>query len=365
MDKDIISALASIDEVNPYATFLNESSLSTVDGYIDTGSLVLNGLISGKLRDGGVPKGRVIVLCGPSQTGKSLFVLKILANAQKQGLIPVIFDSENAIDGEGAARIGLDISKVKYIPSTTIEQTRNALFKFLTTVKERGLEGKFIVAIDSLGNLQSQMELTRMEKESTSSDMGSGARAMKSLMKTLTNMCGITKTTAICTNHVYDDPSALFPSLEKHMPGGKSVVYLPSVTVQIARKPTKGDGGKTVDDELEAGQKSFSGVVLRALTVKNRFIRQYLEGEMYLSFTSGLDRYYGLLDLCVGFGIITQNGATYLLKDGKKLGYFKSFRKDVDLWEKTLIPELEAIIAEKWAYSSGEDEEILDDDTDE
>jgi RecA/RadA recombinase len=287
-------------------------------------------------------------------TGKSLFVLKILANAQKRGLIPVIFDTENAIDSVSAERIGLDPSKIKYVPCVTIEQTRNAIFKFLNSVKEKGLEGKFIIAIDSLGNLQSQQEMSRMEKESSSADMGSTARAMKSLMKTLTNLCGLTKTTAICTNHVYDDPSAMFPSLEKNMPGGRSVVYLPSVTVQLARKPVKADGGKTIDDELEAGQKNYSGVVLRALTVKNRFIRQYLEGEMYLSFTSGLDRYYGLLDLCVGFGIILQTGSTYTLADGTKLGFYKNFRKNVDLWEKTLLPELEKVIKEKWAYSQGE-----------
>jgi RecA/RadA recombinase len=364
MDKDVLQALSAIDEVNPYATFLNESTLSNIDGYIDTGSYVLNALISGSLH-GGVPMGRVTVFGGPSQTGKSLFVLKILANAQKRGLIPVIFDTENAIDSVSASRIGLDPSKIKYVPCVTIEQTRNAIFKFLNSVKEKGLEGKFIIAIDSLGNLQSQQEMSRMEKESSSADMGSTARAMKSLMKTLTNLCGLTKTTAICTNHVYDDPSAMFPSLEKHMPGGRSVVYLPSVTVQLARKPVKSDGGKTIDDELEAGQKNYSGVILRALTVKNRFIRQYLEGEMYLSFTSGLDRYYGLLDLCVGFDIVIQTGSVYALPDGTKLGYFKNFRKNIDLWEKTLLPELEKVIKEKWAYSSGEQSDDLDDIDDE
>ena len=88
------------------------------------------------------------------------------------------------------------------------------------------------------------------------------------------------------------------------MPGGKSVIYLPSVTVQIARKPLKDDGGKTTDSSLTVGQKSYSGIILRALTRKNRFIKQYLEVEMYLSFTNGLNKYYGLLDLMTGFNII-------------------------------------------------------------
>lgn len=352
MDKELKAALDSIDEINPYATYLDKNSLSLVDGWIDTGSTVLNALISGKL-DGGIPKGRVTLLAGESMTGKSLFVQKILAQAQRQGLTPVIFDTENSIDPVGATRLGLDISKVKYVPSVTIEETRNSIFKFLTNVKAKGLEGKFIIAIDSLGNLQSQQEMNRMEKESTSADMGSAARAMKSLLKTCNNMGALTRTTILCTNHVYDDPSAMFPSLEKHMPGGKSVTYLPSVSVQLARKPMKDDGGKTFDSNMVAGQKNYSGVIIRALTRKNRFIKQYLEAEMYLSFSTGLDKYYGLLDLAVGMGAVVQNGATYALPDGTKLGYYKNWRKDSDVWDQ-ILPKLQEEITKNWSYSEGD-----------
>ena len=355
MDKNIESALSEIDKINPFATYLSDSTLSRVGGWIDTGSYVLNAIISGSLH-GGIPKGRVTMLAGESMTGKSLFVMKILAAAQKEGLIPVIFDTENAIDPEGAERLGLDVSNVKYVPCISIEQTRNALYKFLTSIKEKGLEGKFIVAIDSLGNLQSELSLSRMGKDSTSADMGTNARAMKTLMQTCTNLGAVTQTTILCTNHVYDNPAALFPSIEKNMPGGKSCVYLPSVTVQLARKPMKSDGGKTMDGETAVGQKSYAGIIIRALTRKNRFIKQYLEGEMYLSFASGLDRYYGLIDLAVGLGAVIQTGATYQLEDGKKLGYYKNFRKDIDLWENTILPIVEERMKDEWNYSNKEEE---------
>lgn len=355
-DKDVQSALDEINEINPFATYLNDNTLSRVSGWIDTGSYVLNAIISGSIH-GGIPKGRVTMLAGESMTGKSLFVQKILASAQKEGLIPVIFDTENAVDAEGAERLGLDVSKVKYVPCVSIEQTRNALFKFLTSVKERNLEGKFIIAIDSLGNLQSELELSRMGKDSTSADMGTRARAMKSLMQTCTNLGAVTQTTILCTNHVYDDPSAMFPSIEKNMPGGKSCVYLPSVTVQLARKPVKSDGGKTMDGDTAVGQKNYAGIIIRALTRKNRFVKQYLQGEMYLSFSSGLDRYFGMLDLAVGVGVVIQGGATYSLEDGTKLGYFKNWRKDTKLWEETILPKVEERIKKEWSYSNKDGEE--------
>ena len=68
MDKDITSALDAIDKVNPFATYLDNNSLSHVGSWIDTGSYVLNAIISGSIH-GGIPKGRVTVLAGESMTG--------------------------------------------------------------------------------------------------------------------------------------------------------------------------------------------------------------------------------------------------------------------------------------------------------
>ena len=351
MEKDILKALETLDEGNPFATFLNKSTLSNIDKWIDTGCYVLNAIISGKIRNGGIPSGRMTMLVGESMVGKSLFVQKILANAQRQGLIPVIFDTENAIDPEGASRLGLDTSKVKYIPTFNIEQCRNNIYKFLTNVKEQGLEGKFIIAIDSLGNLESQMEQTRIEKESTSMDMGTRARAIKTLLRTCTQMSAITNTPIIVTNHIYDNPGELHPTLVKSIPGGKATLYQPSLTIQLMRKPVKEDAIKSETGKLATFQRNYVGVLIRALTIKNRFIKQYLEGEVYLSFNTGVDKYHGLLDLAVGLGVIEQTGSTYIFQ-GAKLGYAKSFQDDVSFWEEKIIPLVEERIKVEWAYSS-------------
>ena len=298
-------------------------------------------------------------------TFKSGFVQQILANAQKMGMTVVIFDTENAIDPEGAAAMGLDITKVKYVPSTTIEGTRNAIYTFLKSVKEKKLDGKFIIAIDSIANLQSEMELTRMDKDSTSADMGSFAKAIKSLLKTCTNMGTLTKTPILITNHVYDNPAAMFPSLEQNMPGGKAAVFLPSVTIQLARKLVKDDDGKTLDSKLSVSQRNYSGVVIRALTVKNRFIKQYLEAEMYLSFSTGLNKYYGLLEIMKGMGVVYAKGAVYYDWEDNKLGYQKAFRKNTELWDNRLLPELETRIKGEWSYGNLKNIEDIPDEDDE
>jgi RecA/RadA recombinase len=356
MDKELIKALELLDENNPFASFLDKSTLSRVEKWYSTGSYVLDAIISGKLRNGGIPAGRLTMLYGESGCFKSSLVQKILANAQKDGLIPVVFDSENAIDPEGAERLGLDTSGVKLVPIFNIEQCRNSIHKFLTGVKEKGLEGKFIIAIDSLGNLESALETARIEKDSTSVDMGTRARAIKSLLRTCTQLSAITKTPIIITNHLYDNPGDLHPTLVKNMPGGKSCVYLPSVSVQLMRKPVKEDAVKSESGGLAVSQRNYVGIIVRALTAKNRFIKQYLEGELYVSFTNGADKYHGLLELAVELGIIQQGGATYSF-NGDKLGYAKSFISDSDFWENKIIPLMEDKIKKAWAYSSEQDRE--------
>jgi recombination protein RecA len=366
MDKDIVKALELLDEGNPFASFLSDSTLSRVDKWISTGSYVLDAIISGKIRGGGIPSGRLTVFYGESQTFKSSLVQKILANAQKQGMIPVIFDSENAIDPDGAAKLGLDTSKVKYVPIFNIEQCRNSIHKFLTSVKEKGLEGKFILAIDSLGNLESTMEQNRIEKDSASIDMGTRARAIKSLLRNCTQLSAITKTPIIITNHLYDNPGDLHPTLIKNMPGGKAVIYQPSVSVQLMRKPVKEDAVKSETGGLAVSQRNYVGIIVRAITAKNRFVKQFLEGELYISFSTGPDKYHGLLDLAVGLGILEQNGATYTF-NGEKLGYAKSFQSDSNFWENKIIPLIDEKIKIEWAYPSNqiipsdEDEDEEDD----
>jgi len=360
--KQIDAIFDSIDDIAPYSAYLSENKLTGVDDWIDTGSMVLNALISGSLY-GGVPRGRVVQFAGPSQTFKTGFILKILANAQKKGMQVVIYDTEGAIDAESAEAMGLDVSRVKYFTVQTAENTRNHIYSLLKKVKEQGLEGKVIIAIDSLANLQSELELSRMDKENTSSDMGTFAKSIKSLLKTCTNMSTLTKTPILITNHVYEDPSQMYPTLEKNISGGKAAVYLPSVTVQLARKPMKDDDGKTVDNTKAASQKSYSGVIIRALTVKNRFIKQYLEGEMYLSFATGLDKYYGLLDIMKDMGVVVANGATYSDWEGTKLGFYKTWRKDTKLWER-LLPELESRLKAEWSYGNKIDNEEIPEDED-
>lgn len=352
MNKDVFK---SLDKMNPDATILSDSALSNVTDYIDTGCMVLNSIISGSLH-GGVPVGRITGLTGPSQTGKTFIINKILAQAQKKGMYPVIFDTESAIDECSTTGVGLDPDNVKYVPVHAVESCRNQISTFLDSVIETGQQGKFIISIDSLGNLASQKELDDVEKGKTAADMGLRAKGLKSMMRILTYKAAKAGVTILFSNHTYEDPGAMFPTLVKQQSGGKGPVYLSSVLVQLARRDEKQDASRDADEMLPEANK-YSGVTLRALTVKNRFVPPFLQCEMYLNYKTGLDKYSGLKELAVNHKIITQSGSTYSLnvEEGlpeRKLGYYKNWSKDYQLWDETIIPALEEKLSLAYRYGS-------------
>lgn len=355
IDKDVLKVFDKLEKLNPEAKFLSESALSTVNEWVDTGCMVLNAIISGSLY-GGVPVGRITGFSGPSAAGKTYIINKILANAQKKGMIPVIFDTEAAIDASSTTGVGLDSDQVKYVPVQTVEDCRNQISTFLDSVIEAKMRGKFIISIDSLGNLASQKELDDTEKGKTAMDMGTRAKGLKSMMRLLTFKAAQAGVTILFSNHTYDDPSAMFPTLVKAQSGGKGPVYLASVLVQLAKRDEKHDKSND-DDEILPEANKVSGTTLRALTVKNRFVPPFLECEAYLNFKRGLDKYSGLKEMAVNHGVIEQTGSTFVLPSGKedvpgqKLGYYKNWKNDTDLWEKTILPKLEEKLKKQYSYS--------------
>jgi RecA/RadA recombinase len=342
--KDIFK---SVDDLNPDAAVLDAATLSTADEWIDTGSYALNAIISGSLYKG-IPSGRITGFAGPSMAGKTLIMNKIMANAQKMGYIPVIWDSEVAVDKKSAQGAGMDTARVKYYPVETIEDCRNQMCMFLDNVikaRETNPDLKFIVAIDSLGNLASAKEIKDVSSGKDAADVGQRAKATKSMMRTLTYKAAKAKVPILFSNHIYEGME-MFPTLVKTQSGGKGPIYLASVLVQLSTKNEKASDNP--DEQSIAIAHNVSGVTLGALTVKNRFVPSYLKTELYLNFKSGLDKHAGLFEIAEAFSVIEKPGRTVMYK-GESLGYRKDLEKDPVFWEK-IMPELEKTLQEKLCY---------------
>lgn len=356
--KDIFEA---VDSLNPSASLLSEeNSLSIVNDWIDTGSYALNAIFSGSLYRG-IPVGRITGFSGPSGAGKTLIVNKIIANAQKKGYFAAVWDTEAAMDKQSAVNVGIDPSRVKYYPVETVEDCRNQIATFLDKIIAANDPNlKVIIAIDSLGNLTSAKELNDVAQGKDAADMGSKAKAMKSMMRVLTYKAAKARVPIIFTNHVYDNPASMYPELVKKQSGGSGPIYLASLLVQLATRNEKID--KNEDQKSIAIAHNVSGVTLSAMTVKNRFVPPFLKTELYNNFRSGLDKYAGLKDIAVAFKVIEQTGSTYQL-NGEKIGYAKTWENDPEFWENKVIPVLEQTLQKEVRYNDPSVAEVVEETT--
>jgi len=347
----IDDAFKVLDDLNPEAAFLSENTLSTVREWVNTGSYALNAIISGSLHKG-IPMGRITGFSGPSGCGKTLILNKIAANAQRKGLSVVYFDTESALDRETAERLGCDVSKIKHCPIEIIEDCRNQIVKFLKAIVDNKLQGKFMIIIDSLGNLISAREAKVIEDQKDSSDMGSKAVSYKSMLRAITHAASKANCPVLFSNHTYDNPGALYPTLVKSQAGGSGPLYMSSVLVQMSTKQEKASklDNKNAVEESTAISKDINGLTLRFVTTKNRFVTPFLETELYLNFKTGLAKYSGLLEMAEAYGVLEKQGHRYAF-NGEVIGFYKDFRDNVEIWEK-IIPVLDEKLKKELAFNN-------------
>ena len=111
---------------NEYASIVDDGvEAGDVSTFIDTGSHILNGLLSGDL-NGGLPANKITALAGESATGKTYFLMGIVKNFldmdDEAGVI--YFESESAITKQMVIDRGIDPKRMVIFPVTTVQEFR-------------------------------------------------------------------------------------------------------------------------------------------------------------------------------------------------------------------------------------------------
>ena len=107
------------------------SKLETGQGYIDTGSLILNAALSGSIY-GGIPDNRITGLAG-EQSGKTFYAMGIAKNfldMHPDGAV-FYFDTESATSADLFEGRGFDTDRVYVFPVDTLEEFRTQIIRIL------------------------------------------------------------------------------------------------------------------------------------------------------------------------------------------------------------------------------------------
>src|SRR5210317_1313244 len=123
---------------NEFASIVDEGvEAGDVASFIDTGSYIFNGLISGSIH-GGIPSNKITALAGESATGKTFFVLgmckSFLDNNPDAGVI--YFESESALTKQLIEDRGIDSERMVIMPVTTVQEFRHQALTVLEKYNE-------------------------------------------------------------------------------------------------------------------------------------------------------------------------------------------------------------------------------------
>ena len=101
------------------------SDIEDTERYVDTGSYIFNGLVSGSIY-GGVSGNKITAIAGESSTGKTFFSLAVVKNfldSNPDGYC-LYFDTEAAVNKPLLESRGIDLNRLVVVNVVTIEEFR-------------------------------------------------------------------------------------------------------------------------------------------------------------------------------------------------------------------------------------------------
>ena len=328
--KDIVKEIG--DDYTRLAADIDET-----ESYVDTGSYIFNGLISGSIF-GGVSGNKITAIAGESSTGKTYFSLAMVQNfldSNPDGYC-LYFDTESAITKSLLDSRGVDTTRTVVVNVVTIEEFRSKALRavdiYLKTPTEDRKPCMFV--LDSLGMLSTEKEISDALADKQVRDM-TKSQLVKGAFRMLTLKLGQANIPMIVTNHTYDVIGSYVPT--KEMGGGSGLKYAASSIIYLSKAKEK-EGTEVV------------GNIIKAKTHKSRLSKENKEVKVRLYYDErGLDKYYGLLELGEVGGLWKNVAGRYEM-DGKKV-YAKQILKEPETYfTPEVMEKLDQIAKREFSY---------------
>jgi RecA/RadA recombinase len=324
---------------NELASVVSEGVESDVNGFVDTGSFAFNALLSGSLY-GGMADNKIIALAGDSATGKTFFAIGIVAkflNDNPEGVV-LYFDSEQAVTSEMFRERGIDPSRIAVFPVATVEEFRHQAIQICDKYKEqkKSEQKPMMIVLDSLGMLSTMKEMTDTAEGKLTRDM-TRAQVVKATFRTLTLKLGQIGVPLIMTNHTYAVIGSMYPT--KEMGGGSGLKYAASTIVFLSKRKVK-EGTDII------------GNVIHCKLYKSRLTKENSQVDVMLSYDTGLNPYYGLVEIALKYEIFKKVSTRIELPDGKTAFEKTIYREPEKYFTKDVMQRLEDVVGKEFKYGS-------------
>jgi RecA/RadA recombinase len=328
---------------NKFASIVDDGlDGSDVSGFIDTGSYMLNALLSGSLY-GGMANNKIIALAGEAATGKTYFTIGVLSKFledNKDGVV-LYFDTEQAVTSDMFKSRGVDSNRVAVFPVATIEEFRHQAVTIVDSylAEDESKRKPMMIVLDSLGMLSTSKEINDTAEGKETRDM-TRAQVIKATFRVLTLKLGKAKIPMIMTNHTYSILGSYVPTTE--MGGGTGLKYAASTIVYLSKKKDKDSDGDIV------------GNIINCKLYKSRFTKENKVVSVKLNYDTGLDPYYGLVDLALESGIFTKTSTRITLPDGTSAFEKNIYENPEKYFTPDVMEKLDQAANKEFKYGSNE-----------
>ncbi len=280
-----------------------ELNSGVVKDWIDSGCYIFNALLSADIFKG-FASNKITCIAGEKATGKSWYCLqavKAFLDKHEDGMV-VYYDSESTLSKQMLDQRGIPSDRVVVDEVITIEEFGTKVKQLLDNYGEATKEEKvpLMVVLDSLGQLTTEAEAENVAKGKNTRDMQK-QQVIKKALRVCTVQAGKLDVPIFITAHTYKDIMSFIP--QDVVAGGEALQYAASSIIMLTKAKDK-QGTELV------------GNIITCKAYKSRFTKEGTKVKTRLRFDTGLDRYYGMLELAEAAGVWKKIGNRYEV-DGK------------------------------------------------
>jgi len=278
----IYEKLAKNKNLKTYITDISEKSLSLKEDFISTGIATLNILYSGRI-DGGIPKHKISMIAGETQSGKSLQSVYLVKQALKKDMTVIYIDTEFAINDVMIENFNLqndiDEHRLIIIPENDITQVKQIIANLKDELEFDERENTLLI-LDSWGGLinAKQVDDAMSGKDVADLQTTRAKNGLANLLLTLHPM------TVYVVNHTYTSIGSFIPTPGGEISGGSKIQYVSSAIVKTTSQAKDKDGNDVI------------GKVVTAISEKGRYVKPHTKLKYLIRFDGGIHPYFGILD---------------------------------------------------------------------
>lgn len=204
---------------------------SKLRGLLDSDFLIMPEWWQKGTNTKGLPFGKIVMIAGDSDSGKTSCAIAAMKAAQEQGVAVLYVETEGKTTTQDLKNWGVDATQIMLVQESIAERAFEAMFALWDGFFKSYPSGKLIVIFDSLGNVVSMRD-TEIDLTTANQKPGGKGQINRLGLNKLVAKRDENDVAVLIINYTYDN----IGSPGKTNAGGKAVNFFSCLTYQTSRK---------------------------------------------------------------------------------------------------------------------------------